>query len=161
MASVVIIGHAMSGKSHLACMIAGFPTVPPPAHKETCGTSYIKADINGKEWHIWDTPRYQVTGWTAYEVVDEADIIIVCHDGLRASNPFDIIDNVDADKCVIVYTRHDTAGFNLSWRPRYFSTLTSRGQLVPIVPAYDTVHELLVYLIRRARNLKVDLVDHV
>ena len=154
MASIAITGHAMSGKSYLAVVLAGFPIVPAPALKETCSTSYIKADMNGTPLHIWDTPRYQTTDWAAHEIVSDADIILVCHDGIRSNDPYDIIENLDVDKCVIVHTRDPTAGFNLSLRHRYFCTLTTKGQLVPIVPAYESVHELLAFIYRRVRALQ-------
>lgn len=146
MVSVVIVGPPMSGKTHLSMMLSGLEVLPRSAYNETCSTDCLKVDVNDSPWHIWDTPRFEGSDWPADAVAREADVIVVCHDGTRDSNPCNLIEHFGADRCIVALTRHGLAGSNLSWAVRYLSTLTTAATLVPIIPAYNDTSHLTHYI---------------
>jgi hypothetical protein len=150
MVSVVVVGPAISGKTHLCVMLAGLPTVPVSVYNETCSTNYLKTDVNGVPWHIWDTPRYEVSGWVAEEVAAEASVVVVCHDGRRLVNPCELVRQFGVDRCVIALTRTELAGANLSWCSDYYRTVTSSGTLVPVIQAYHSPMPLIGHISRSA-----------
>ena len=141
----------MSGKTHLCVMLAGLPTVVPSVYNETCSTNYLKTDVNTVPWHIWDTPRYEVSGWVAEDVAAAANVVVICHDGRRLVNPCELVRQFGIDRCVIALTRTALAGANLSWCVDYYRTVTSHGALVPIIPAYHSPMALISHISRRHR----------
>ena len=151
MVSVVVTGHEMSGKTCLALSLAGFSQRDNSIYHETCTTQYLKADVDGRPWHIWDTPAFNKHDWPAFDVLDEASAIVVCHDGRSEHDPFDLIRSFDVNKCIIAHTKHANAGCNLSWMHQYFNTVTSEGLLVPIVPAYNEVNRLISAILKKVK----------
>ena len=143
MVSVAVVGPAMSGKTHLCTMLAGLNCLPNSCYNETCSTSFLKADVNGVPWHIWDTPRYVSVGWPADHVAEQCDVIVVCHDGAKDSNPCALARELDTDKCIIALTRNPYAGINLAWAWDYYSTTTSAGALVPVVASAEDAYSLI------------------
>ena len=138
MVSLVVVGPPMSGKTHLCVRLAGLPSAQQGVYNDTRSIDYLKTDIDGRPWHIWDTPAYEQSGWAGTEIIDTADVIVVCHDGRRRSNPCDIIADMDANKCIIALTRTPVAGANLSYMVQYFRTTTSYGTLLPVVNTYHS-----------------------
>ena len=157
MVSVVVVGPAISGKTHLCVMMAGIATVPASVYNDTVSTNYLKMDVNGVPWHIWDTPRYEVSGWVAEDVAAEASVVVVCHDGRRLVNPCELVRQFGVDRCVIALTRTALAGANLSWSMDYYRTVTSSGTLVPVVAAYHSPLELIGHISRRGAVAPEDL----
>ena len=136
----------MSGKTHLCVMLAGLPSVQASVYNATRGIGYLKSDVDDTPWHIWDTPYYERTGWTGAQVVMDADVVVVCHDGRRAANPCTLIRYMGVDKCVLALTRTPLAGADLSYMLDYFCLTTSRGTLVPVVPTFDGAARLVAVL---------------
>lgn len=160
MVSVVVVGPAISGKTHLCVMMAGMLPVPASVYNNTVSTNYLKMDVNGTPWHIWDTPRYEVSGWAAEDVAAEASVVVVCHDGRRHMNPCDLVRQFGVDRCVIALTRTELAGANISWSMDYYRTVTSSGTLVPVVAAYHSPQELIAHISRRTAVAPAGLGDH-
>lgn len=143
MVSVAVVGPPMSGKTHLCVMLSGLPTAIRSVYNETCGVHYLKADVDSVPWHIWDTPSYVDIGWAGAHTASEAHVIVVCHDGRRGENPCDLVRKLGVDKCIIALTCTPLAGADLSYAIDHLRTTTSRGCLVPIVPALDTSGRLI------------------
>lgn len=143
MVSIAVVGHAMSGKTHLCMMIAGLQDNSPHLYADTCSTSFLKVDVNRVPWHIWDTPSYEENSWIADNVVSEANIVIICHDGSRSHDPCHLIQRFGADRCMIALTRTYMAGNDLTWVIPYMRCTTSAGTLVPVINAFQSADALI------------------
>ena len=134
MVSVVVVGPAMSGKTHLCLTLAGVPST----FGQTCCASYLSIEVNDSEWHIWDTPRGAPSDmldsrWLAKDILLEADVVLVCHDAQAGSNPMQYVRACGASRCIIVLTRGTSALNDLSYFYDYLTTSAQPGKLVPIV----------------------------
>lgn len=136
MLSIVLVGPTMSGKTRL-CMELGQQHSSSTVGT-TRSTSSIVLTVNGAEWHIWDTPAVcaadLATGgpWIAHDVLDEADVVVVCHDGRSDSSPIPLVRACGPDRCIIARTRGAASYHDLSYFMDYLRTTTSSGRLVPI-----------------------------
>lgn len=134
MVSVVIVGPSISGKTTLCHQLAGY--TPPTNHTVTLSCYYLTAMVNNLEWHVWDTPALPETGdtdagWPGEDVLQEANIVLVCHDG-RYANPMNIVDKCGRDRCIIVFTKENGAELDLSYFLTYLQGTACFGlQLVP------------------------------
>ena len=146
MVSIAVVGPSMSGKTHLCVMLAGLPSVEASVYNATRGIGYLKSDVDDTPWHIWDTPCYERSGWPGGQVVMEADVVVVCHDGRRVADPCALVRDMGVDKCVLALTRTPLAGADLSYTLDYFRLTTSRGTLVPVVPTFDGAGRLVATL---------------
>jgi GTPase SAR1 family protein len=140
MVSIAVIGPPTSGKSSTCLAMSG--VTGPLA--ETCGVNYICTDVNGDEWHVWDTPPYTSTGWAGECIANEADVIVVCYDGRSGEGPLPLVKKYGVDRCVIALTRG--ARSYVSHAIEHLRTTRHDGSLVPIsmpgvelVAAIDTV----------------------
>ena len=157
MVSIVVVGKSMSGKTHLCMMLSGLASAPPSIYADTRGTNFLKLDVNDRPWHVWDTPAYEESGWSAESIANEADIIVICHDGTRGDNPCYFLDVFGPSRCIIALVRTPFAGANLSWASDYFRRLTWNGSLVPVVHAFDTADDLIVAIHRHHCAVQADL----
>ncbi len=137
MVSVAVVGPPMSGKTTLCCRLANCEIVPNPAFQETFSCSYLTVCVGGDEWHIWDTPGLStpdaiLEGWAGHACLNEADVVLVCHDG-RHSNPMELVEACGADRCVIVLTKGPGSIFDISYIGSYLTTTTRFGFPVPRV----------------------------
>ena len=122
----------MSGKSTTCSDLVGLAG---GRFHETCSCSYLSATVGGIEWHIWDTPALNdaadiENGWAGEDVLFEADVVLVCHDG-RHAGPMDLVDACGRDRCVIALTRGPCAAVDVSYAIRYLQSPCSNGMLVP------------------------------
>ena len=145
MVSLAVVGPSMSGKTTLCMQLAGLDATT--VH-ETCAANYLCVDVDGTEWHIWDTPSVnKVTemsnGWAGEGVVEEASIVVVCHDGRRDSSPMPLVHACGIDKSILALTRGPSAAADVSYTLDYLRTTRSDGSLVPRAV---TVAELLIYI---------------
>ena len=135
MVSVAVVGPPMSGKTTLCCRLANCNVYPQQAFQATCSCSYLTVCVGGDEWHIWDTPGLVtpdaiLQGWAGHACLNEADVVLVCHDG-RHANPMELVKACGADRCVIVLTKGPGAIFDISYIGSYLTTTTRSGFPVP------------------------------
>ena len=136
MLSIVLVGPSMSGKTHVCLSLA-------QQHCTNTGTtqsaSHISINVNGKEWHIWDTPGVTIeqlngnTPWIAQDILNEADVIVICYDGRTSYNPVLYAKACGVERCIILRTRGAQPCHDLWFFFDYLRMTTKRGQLVPIV----------------------------
>ena len=148
MLSVVIVGPSMSGKTRLCMSLSNQHS---SSLGTTCSASSVCISVNDAEWHIWDTPAVlaaEITdtcqSWLAHDVLREANIVVVCHDGRPESKgPMPLVRACGIDRCIIVRTRGSSSYHDLSFFLDYLKTSTSDGMLVPIVnPGVDLLHSI-------------------
>lgn len=137
MVSVVVVGPAMSGKTTLCGDIVGLGRDARPVFAETCSASYLSVLIDGVEYHVWDTPRLDSIdsmrrGWVGENALDEADIVIVCHDG-RHAGPVPLVNACGPDRCIVALTKSGAAAADISYLVDYLRTVRSDSRLVPRV----------------------------
>lgn len=135
MVSIAVVGPSMSGKTTVCSMLAGMSTGDPPGFNVTCSCSYLTVVARGIEWHIWDTPSLDSAediecGWAGEDVLNEADIVVVCHDGRHAS-PMHLVDACGRDRCIIALTRGPAAAIDVAYALDYIRSPCSNGTLVP------------------------------
>ena len=135
MVSIVVVGPPMSGKTTLCHSLAGMHCQDTPVFNETCSCSFYTMDVNGREWHIWDTPSisspHEVDrGWTGEDALREATVVVVCHDGHHGS-PMPLVRECGVDRCIIALTRGLAAAVDVSYAMEYLATPCSGGVLVP------------------------------
>ncbi len=135
----------MSGKTTLCMMLAGLDTT---AVHETCASNYLCVDVDDVEWHIWDTPAVNNVsemhaGWAGEGVVEEATVVVVCHDGRRDSSPMPLIRACGVDNAILALTRGPAAAADVSYMLDYMRTTRTDGSLVPRAA---TAAEVLVYI---------------
>lgn len=135
MVSVAVVGPPMSGKTTMCCRLANCAVDSYPAFQVTCSCSYLTVCVGGDEWHIWDTPGLVtpaaiLQGWAGHACLDEADVVLVCHDG-RHANPMELVEACGADRCVIALTKGSGAIFDISYIGSYLTTTTRLGFSVP------------------------------
>jgi len=135
MVSVVVVGFPMSGKTTLVAEIVGIG-VPRVGFQETCSCNYVSIHINGVEWHVWDTPRITsvddiTSGWVGENALEEADAVVVCHDGSRDRCPMSLVRACGVDRSVLALTRGAAGREDLSYAIEYLKVTRMDGTLVP------------------------------
>lgn len=160
MVSIAVVGPSMSGKTHLCLMLAGLNSTPASVHRETCGTNFLKVEVDNTPWHIWDTPAFEESGWAATDVANEANVIVICHDGRYDCDPCRYVRHFGTDRCIIALTRSQFAGMNLSWSIDYFRIAgTPTLQVVPVVQASSDVSRLICTIMSNVCARRADLVS--
>lgn len=134
MVSVVVVGYRMSGKTTLVASMANIPA-PESGFRETCGCNYVGVNINGQEWHVWDTPYIasvdsMSSGWMGEEPLKEADVVVVCHAGHRDKSVMELVRACGVDRTVIAMTRGRCGREDYSYAIEYLCTTRSNGTLV-------------------------------
>lgn len=140
MVSVVVVGYPMSGKTTLVASLANLST-PKSGYRETCSCNFVGMEVNGVEWHVWDTPRVRGADdisptWIGHAALEEADAIVVCHDGKQEHCPMSLVRACGVDRCVVALTRGASGKEDMSYAMQYLRTTCSSGALVP--RAYST-----------------------
>jgi len=135
MVSIVVVGPSMSGKTTVCSMLAGMYMEDPHGFNVTCSCSYLTVVSSGTEWHVWDTPGLESPadierGWAGEDVLAEADVVVVCHDG-RHTSPMHLVDACGRDRCVIALTRGPAAAVDIAYALDYLRSPCSNGSLVP------------------------------
>ena len=136
MLSIVFVGPSMSGKTDVCLSLAQQNTV---CTGITQSASYVAVQVNGSEWHFWDTPGVSLeelqgdTAWIAQDIFDEADVIVICYDGRTNYSPIAYARACGVDRCIILRTRGAQPCHDLWYFVDYLRLTTSRGQLVPLV----------------------------
>lgn len=151
MVSIVLIGPAMSGKTHLCLTLAQQNCT---CVGKTQSASHISINVNDEEWHVWDTPSVSAdeitsnSSWIGHDVLSEADVVIVCHDGRTLCNPMHYVKACGTDRCIILRTRGAQACHDLWFLSEYLQQVTSFGQLVPLISLDSTFY----YTIRQVAS---------
>lgn len=135
MVSVVVVGFPMSGKTTLVAALANV-IAPTSGFRETCSCNFVGFKVNGTEWHVWDTPRVTCAedichGWIGYQALEEADVVVVCHDGNHRACPMTLVRACGVDRCVLALTRGAPGREDLSYAVNYLRTTRASGALVP------------------------------
>ena len=135
MVSVVVVGFPMSGKTTLVSALANL-TTPRSGFRETCSCNFVGLKVNSTEWHVWDTPRVSCSddisrAWIGYAALEEADVVVVCHDGNRNMCPMSLVRACGTDRCVIALTRGAAGREDMSYAIDYLRATCSSGALVP------------------------------
>lgn len=148
MLSVVVVGPLMSGKTRLCMSLANQQS---SFLGQTCSASSVSLSVNNVEWHIWDTPAVHASdiaddsrSWLAHDVLQNANVVVVCHDGRPESKgPMPLVRACGVDRCIVVRTRGSSSYHDLSFFVDYLQTCTSDGMLVPIVnPGVELLFEI-------------------
>ena len=143
MTSIVFIGPAMSGKTHMCLALAEQSCA---CIGKTQSTSHVSVSVNNAEWHFWDTPSasaHDIThdeSWIGHDVLNEADVVIVCYDGRSSCNPMEYVQACGIDRCIILRTRGAQPCHDLWFLPMYLQHVTSHGQLVPLISLDSTFY---------------------
>lgn len=125
----------MSGKSTLCYELLNMRR---PSLSTTSCCYYLAAAVNNVEWHVWDTPAVECpddiyNGWPGEHVLQEADVVLVCHDG-RYTNPMQLVQACGTDRCILVLTKTESSSLDVSYYVSYMQTAASGGfRLVPRV----------------------------
>ena len=148
MLSVVVVGPSMSGKTRLCMSLSEQHS---SSLGTTCSASSVCISVNDREWHVWDTPAVLAAeivnsseSWLAHDVLREANVVVVCHDGRPESKgPIPLVRACGVDRCIIVRTRGSSSYHDLPFFLDYLKTSTSDGSLVPIVnPGADLLYSV-------------------
>ena len=145
MACIVVVGPATSGKTTTCFELSG---VTGPLAVTYCA-HYIATEVNGVEWHIWDTPSISDTDWAAEAVLTEADVVVVCYDGRAGEGPLPIVRRCGANRCVIALTRGAVS--YVSCAVQYLRETRHDGTLVPVALLGVELIDAISSVIRRAR----------
>ena len=140
MVSVVVIGPSMSGKTTLCSRLVGFGD-DEMALQQTRSCSYMTMEVDNRTFHIWDTPALttedEITqGWPGEGALEEADVVIVCHDG-RHVGPMALVQACGPSRCIVALTRTAYAAMDVSYCLEYLRTTCDDGSLVPRVHGRD------------------------
>lgn len=135
MVSVVVVGYPMSGKTTLVSSLANLCS-PLSGFRETCSCNFVGMNINNVEWHVWDTPRVMHASnispeWIGHAALQEADVVVICHDGNRNNCPMALVQACGTDRCIIWLARGACGRNDMSYSMEYLRTTCSSGALVP------------------------------
>jgi len=146
MACVVVVGPATSGKTTTCFDLSG---VTGPLAVTYCA-HYLATEVNGVEWHIWDTPPITDTDWAGESVLVEADVVVVCYDGRAGEGPLPIVRRCGVDRCVIALTRGAVS--YVSCAVQYLTETRYDGTLVPVAQAGVELVAAVSSIIRCAKT---------
>ena len=146
MVSVVVVGPSMSGKTTLCRQLLGMDCMQP--HHATLSCYYLTASVNGCEWHVWDTPALETAadidkGWPGEEVLAEADVVLVCHDG-RYVDPMALVEACGTSRCIVVLTKSERSGLDMSYFLHYLQCC--QDNLLQLVPRVQDTTQLIALI---------------
>ena len=92
-------------------------------------------------------------GWVGENALEEADVVVVCHDGSRDRCPMSLVRACGVDRCMLALTRGAAGREDISYAIEYLQTTCAGGTLVP--RAHDIESILCTITTLLAKNSSV------